>query len=306
MKNIDNGIQKYKIENCLFKNENISIFKAISIETKKIVIIKHEVRDIETHTKSSIISSERKMLNFLKRVPHIPKIIDSHNSSINNYIVIEHLGNDLFYYFLKNKSFSLGFCGFFMTEALTILENIHKNKICHCDIKPSNFIFNEKENKIYLIDFSVARNECYNTNKIVGTPKFCSYFCHEKCDYTYRDDLLSLGYVLLYFFLGFLPWEKNIIKNNKESNYFTNLKNIKRNLLLFLKNNNSIPEEFIIYLNYCYSLNKNSIIDYKKLYDLFVRIIKNSEYSKEKLHFELNNSETVYLDSMNKTTSKTI
>ena len=33
----------------------------------------------------------------------------------------------------------------------------HKNKICHCDIKLSNFIL--KDDKLYIIDFGAAAQE---------------------------------------------------------------------------------------------------------------------------------------------------
>jgi serine/threonine protein kinase len=280
--------RKYTIDKCLYKNDSISIYKALYCDQH--VIIKHETHDLTLTKQKSIIKNEHKVLEHLREIDNIPKIIDSYSDCINNYIVMNYLGKDLDEILLYKKKFSLGFCAFFMTEGLSILQNIHNQNIFHCDIKPSNFIFNKKEYKIYLIDFSVAQPEQKCAYTLIGTPKFCSHHCHEHIPYAYRDDLISLGYVMLYFFLGFLPWQKSQLLEVSEPSYLHKIKNKKNELLDFLNNykKQEIPEEIIIYFNYCFSLKPKCEIDYNMLCSLFIRIIKQCDYDKNALQADMN------------------
>lgn len=283
-----NPYTKYIIRKTLYKSNIFAVYKGFDIVKHSDIIIKCE-SSINNDISKNIIEHERKILEHLREIKQIPKIIDFYSEAFNKFLVFDYLGKDLEYIISKKKRFSLGFCAFFMTEALSILHNIHENSVFHCDLKPANFIFNQKENKIYLIDFSVAQtdNNVINKNKsiMVGTPKFCSSHCHDNTIYSGRDDLLSLGYVLLYFYYGYLSWEKNKMTETNTIYTLNNVKKIKNNVLAYLQKNGS-PKEFIIYFNYCLSLKITDIIDYKMLYYLFVRLVKKMDYTKEKLEKE--------------------
>lgn len=287
----NNNHAKYVINKVLYKNNIFSVFRGYNISNYNDIIIKSEtIKDYDNS--KNIIEHERKILEQLREIKQIPKIIDYYNESFNSYIVFNYLGKDLERLLSKKQQFSIGFCAFFMTETLFILKNIHEQGVLHCDLKPSNFIFNNKENKIYLIDFSVSQMKTESitqhnvTSCMIGTPKFCSCYCHDHIPYTERDDLISLGYVLLYLYYGFLPWQKNKLALSHISYTLNNVKNEKNNINIFLKNN-SPPEEFIIYFNYCLSLKYNDIIDYKMLHLLFVRLIKTMNYTNENLKQEM-------------------
>jgi serine/threonine protein kinase len=102
---------------------------------------------------------------------------------------------------------------------LDIFENIHKNWVVHRDIKPHNFMI--KNGEIFLIDFGLAtfyiddkgeHRLDEEMTEIVGSPYFTSIRIHEGHRYSRRDDLISLGYVILYL-LGVswdLPKQENI------------------------------------------------------------------------------------------------
>lgn len=276
---------KYIIQKTLCKNAIISIYKGIDPIHKKSVIIKRQQNDNKKYSTKSLVDAEWKILDKLREVDGIPKIVDYYKDCINNYLILDYLGKDLEGIQKENENkFSLGFCAFFMTELLTILSDIHENNIFHCDLKPSNFIFNFKESKIFLIDFSVSQIKGTKNTSIVGTPKFCSFYCHDCLHYSCRDDLISLGYVALYFFLGYLPWQKNKMRSLCTLN---KIKEYKGELLTFLKNNPEIPEEFIIYFNYCYSLQINSEPEYIILRNLFVKMMNNNNYTKKTLENEI-------------------
>ena len=275
-------INKYSITKLLYKNSVLAVYKGYNTITNKIVIIKCETKYFNNEKYKGIVEHEKKILDKLKSVSGVPKIIEFQNEPFSNSIILNYLGKDLESLINIKKQFSIGLCAFIMSEAITILKNVHKYNIYHCDIKPSNFIFNSTENKIYLIDFSVAQTKTTNNKSMIGTPKFCSYHCHENTLYSYRDDLISLGYVLIYFYYGYLPWQRSKLCTLNKIYNFTNIKEQKGNIITFLKTNKP-PEEFIIYFNYCFSLNEKDEIDYNMIHHLFMRLLKTINYTKDDL-----------------------
>lgn len=113
----------------------------------------------------------------------------------------------------------------------------------------------------------------YRENKnLTGTARYASVNTHLGVEQSRRDDLESLGYVLMYFSRGSLPWQglKAATKKQKydrimEKKMTTNTEALCR----------GYPSEFKIYLNYTKNLRFDDKPDYgylRKLFrDLFVR-----------------------------------
>jgi serine/threonine protein kinase len=87
------------------------------------------------------------------------------------------------------------------------------------DIKPDNFLMGvcQRTNQINCIDFGLAKKYRdsktnkhipYKENKnLTGTARYASMNTHLGLEQARRDDLESLGFVLLYFIKGNLPWQ---------------------------------------------------------------------------------------------------
>ena len=96
---------------------------------------------------------------------------------------------------------------------------LHGVFVIHCDIKPENFMINLTNDSIKLvaIDFGMSRLfvESRDTNahlpnkmsdSLFGTPKYTSYNIHLGNKYSRRDDLISVGYLMMTVFDIALPW----------------------------------------------------------------------------------------------------
>ena len=108
----------------------------------------------------------------------------------------------------------LGIC----EQLIAIMEQIHGAYIVHSDIKPDNFMVDENQ-KIVLIDFGLS-SLFYNeelgilrqnkmTEHLIGSCKFASFNLHLGNCVSCRDDVISVGYVMMTAVFGIdLPWSK--------------------------------------------------------------------------------------------------
>lgn len=82
----------------------------------------------------------------------------------------------------------------------------------------------KKTNVAFVIDYGLAKkfrdpktqqHIPYKENKnLTGTARYASINAHLGIEQSRRDDLEALGYVLIYFLKGFLPWQ-GVKANNK-------------------------------------------------------------------------------------------
>lgn len=101
---------------------------------------------------------------------------------------------------------------------------------------------------------------------LTGTARYASLNTHLGYEQSRRDDLEGLGYVLLYFLKGKLPWQGLPAKTKKEK--YDKIKDKKQNTPME-ELCSGFPGEFEKYMNYCRSLNfedKPCISDLRRLF----------------------------------------
>lgn len=95
-----------------------------------------------------------------------------------------------------------------------------------------------------------------------------------------RDDLESLGYILVYFMLGKLPWQDVKVDKAKKKKKEKKKEKEKISQIMISTSITSLcenlPEEFELYLNYCRGLKFQEKPDYDYLRSLFQRLAKDS------------------------------
>lgn len=268
--------KKYKIEKFIGKGKFGMIYQGIHLKTNKKIAIKIE----NGNSSVKILKYETTILKYLydNGCRSIPTIFCFGLYNNSHYLVMSFYKCSLYEY-RKQNVMDEKHIHSIMFKMIEILQQIHQQFIIHRDIKPHNFMITP-ENDIHLIDFGLANVENPNlilTNEskelIVGTPNYISYNIHCGYDPLRRDDLISIGYVSLFLFLGFIPWEQDEIE--PLTNEYPNIHILSNHLQK--KKMKKTLENVIIhcsptmkkYFTYCYDLNSQKNPHYDGLKQLF-------------------------------------
>lgn len=140
----------------------------------------------------------------------------------------------------------------------------------------------KRANQVNVIDFGLAKkfrdpkthiHIPYRENKnLTGTARYASINTHLGIEQSRRDDIESLGYVLMYFLRGSLPWQGLKAATKKQKYEKISEKKMATPVEVLCK---GFPMEFATYFQYCRSLRFDDKPDYsylrKLLRDLFAR-----------------------------------
>ena len=203
-----------------------------------------------------------------------------------NILIMELLGQSLENLFQsQNKSFSIKTACMLGIQIIDRLEYIHSRKIIHRDIKPDNFVMGRglKSHIVYILDFGLAKKFWSSSHKshipfcrgkkLTGTARYASINALSGCEQSRRDDLESVGYIIMYFVRGSLPWQGLKI-NRKEDRYKKICEKKKETSAKELCN--GFPNEFESFVSYTRNLKFTELPNYDYLRNLLKTVINKS------------------------------
>lgn len=291
----------FEITRTLGKGSFGEIFQAVDLIDRRFVAAKLELCNHPASPR--LLPSEHNVYAKMQGAVGIPEIVfyaedvavgkhPDTSSERYNILVMELMGASLEELFRKcGRRFSMKTVLMLMDQMLTRLQQVHAVGYIHRDVKPENFMIGTGENDVivYLIDFGLAKRYYgvsksnptpahipYRTDRrLTGTPRYVSVNTHEGVEQSRRDDLEALGYVMMYFLRGRLPWQA-VHATSKQEKY----EKIAR-----IKKNTSIkdlcagfPSEFGAYFEYCRLLYFEDAPDYSYLRRMFRRLFFKEGY----------------------------
>jgi len=207
-----------------------------------------------------------KIFNFLQTPTYHVMVMQLHGDSLDN------LFSDNNQNFDTNTVLKLGI------NITGLLENIHRAGFVHRDIKPNNFLIGCEGDKsnIYIMDFGLSKQYKKNNSHIslkverspIGTARYASINVHMGLEPSRRDDLESVGYMLVYFLKKKLPWQGLKKKTNSKADQWELIRDSKMSTSV-KKLCEGLPTCFEKYINYCKELSFKSEPDYEYLKNLF-------------------------------------
>ena len=275
---------EYKLLKKIGQGSFGSIYEAESNNNKKLYAIKLEDMKENQYT----LEEESIILSYLD-IPRVPKIKSFGYKGSFIILVMELLGKSLDKIFneLPSKKMSLRCVCNIALQLLYIIEIMHNNNVIHRDIKPGNIAIGikEKSKYIYLLDFGLSKKyiddetnkhfKFEQNNKFIGNARYSSINSLEGGTQSRRDDLESLGYLLLFFLLGRLPWQ-GYISNSKEDKYYKITEIKKQTTPQKLCEN--APKQFEEYIVYTRNLKYEESPDYNYLKKLFKSLLKKNKW----------------------------
>mmetsp|Transcript_30729 Transcript_30729/g.59942 ORF Transcript_30729/g.59942 Transcript_30729/m.59942 type:complete len:565 (+) Transcript_30729:33-1727(+) len=184
----------------------------------------------------------------------------------------------------------------FAVQAIDRLEKLHSAGYLHRDLKPENLMTGARSTKhVYLLDFGLARSYIdsggnhipvtYNNN-LVGAARYASANIHAGVKGSRRDDMESLGYIIVYFLKGKLPWQACLTSGKPKDQIFAEIGKMKANRD-FAAVCASLPVEVPSFLQHVSSLAYTEVPAYAHYRRLFNDMAIRCRADLDSIHFDM-------------------
>lgn len=196
-----------------------------------------------------------------------------------NVMVMDLLGPSLEDLFNRcSRKFSLKTVLQLADQILDRIDCLHSRHLIHRDIKPANFTIGlgDSASSVFCVDFGLSKRYRHpktlqhiphrDGRSLTGTPRYASINNHLGIEQSRRDDLESVGYVLIYFLKGSLPWQ-GLKAKNAQKKYRMILE--KKQQISIAQLCQGCPSQFAEFLAYTRSLKFDAKPDLPYLRKLF-------------------------------------
>ncbi|MDZ7963113.1 MAG: AAA family ATPase [Aulosira sp. DedQUE10] len=204
------------------------IIEAIYVGSKTVIYRGCRVWD-QTPVVMKVVNKDYPSLADIARLKHeyditqminLPGIVKSYCLKNHNgrlVLILEDFGGESLHQFIQSKTLKINE---FLTIAIKlteILNELHKNRIIHQDIKPQNIIINSQTGEVKITDFAIASRLTIeaqficNPDHLEGTLAYMSPEQTGRMNRSidYRTDFYSLGITFYELLTQHLPFETN-------------------------------------------------------------------------------------------------
>ncbi|XP_019780260.1 casein kinase I isoform X1 [Phocoena sinus] len=294
---------KYKLVRKIGSGSFGDIYLAINITNGEEVAVKLESQKAR-HPQLLYESKLYKILQGGVGIPHIRWYGQEKDYNVLVMDLLGPSLEDLFNF--CSRRFTMKTVLMLADQMISRIEYVHTKNFIHRDIKPDNFLMGIGRhcnkclespvgkrkrsmtvsssqdpsfsglNQLFLIDFGLAKKYRDNRTRqhipyredknLTGTARYASINAHLGIEQSRRDDMESLGYVLMYFNRTSLPWQGLKAATKKQKYEKISEKKMSTPVEVLCK---GFPAEFAMYLNYCRGLRFEEAPDYMYLRQLF-------------------------------------
>ena len=294
--------KKYQVIKKIANGAFSEIYSGINIINKEKVALKIEKRNAI----NKYLESECYTLFTLRDIG-IPKVLSFGHNQEYDILIMPLLGKSLLDIFISKKlNYEFKDICIIAIQIIERIHWVHSRKIIHRDIKPDNFLIGLNDpHLLYIIDFGLSKKyqstktgkhiKICELKKFIGSIIFASYNALRLIEQSRRDDLESIGYMLVYFMKGCLPWQRIKVYNKKEC--YLKVAQLKKGITPE-KLCSNLPKEFSDYLRYVKNLKFEEDPNYGYLKNLFVQMMSKQGFEVSTCFFSwvnLNNINLRYI-----------
>jgi len=298
MKNKDNKddliigkvfFDKYTVVQKIGEGSFGKIFLGKDVKTNDKFAIKFELKK----ESSNLLKKEAYTMLDLKN-SNLPKVYSYGTTNDYNILVMELLGDSLETCFNKcGKRISVKSACMLGIEMVNLCSFIHSKGFLHRDIKPDNYMFgrDKKKRRLYMIDFGLSKKyiddnkkhlPIQHGKKLVGTARYASINTHKGVEQGRRDDLESIGYILIYLMKGVLPWQGLQIKQGED--HYLKIAQKKQEVKI-TDLCEGLPKQFAAYIDAVRKLKYEELPKYDYLISLF-KVVLEHEYKITNIEYD--------------------
>jgi len=292
--------KRFNILKNLTNKTYTQVYEARDKQTKQKIIVKREHFDRKFHNKGvSLLQNEYHVLDKLNSMYEtgFPVVLlakyekhEKHDKKKGNFnLLMTYVGVDLkSFYFTNQSKFTFDFIKEIGDQLIDRIERLHRIGYIHGDLKPENIcigkVYDRHTGKyqnndiVHLIDFELCTpfldqetmmHIQSEQRSFTGNLKFGSIRSCFGMNKSRRDDMESVAYILIYFYFGYLPWDK-LKSKDVESCTLDEYKMYGKKKQLSLNDEymQSLPDCLFLILKESIEMNFTSTPNYKRFRDL--------------------------------------